>query len=214
MKTSEREVLKGYYWNHDAIRKDAERLKNVSAQVDHFTAADFQQIIKWFRFHEFAIITHHRAEDEFFFPVIAERTGTFDRELSKFDEEHKELDRLMIEVEKLLRRLGDNEDTERDALKTAITDYVNLVTGHLDSEEQVVEQAVDANFSKEEVLEAEAQFRQNMPREKMIKLMPWLVDAMDDSDRKFFFSQLPFMPRLMYKLSLRGKFNRMVRPVS
>lgn len=215
MKTSDREVLKGYYWNHDAIRKDVGRLEKISDVVPNLSKGGFEKIKQWFDFHQFAIVEHHTAEDTFFFPKIAERTTEFEQDLAQFDHEHKALDDYMEKLDKVLNDLckNDSDRENRDKLKTLIGQYKQLIMDHLGKEEQVVDRSTSTHFTKEEILKAEEEFRNNVPKNKMAKLMPWMVDAMDEKDRKFFFSVLPLVPRLLYKLLLRKKYERLLPKV-
>ena len=212
MKTSDREILKGYYWNHDAIRKDVDRLDKISQVLPNLSKGGFERIKNWFDFHKFALMEHHTAEDTFFFPIVAERTSEFELELSQFDSEHKALDRQMEVLEQLLDKLSedDSNDGDRQELKEAIAHYNRLVVDHLSKEEKVVDNAMSTHFTKEEVLKAEMEFRNSVPKNKMARLMPWMVDAMDEKDRKFFLSMLPFVPRLLYRFSLRKKYERLL----
>lgn len=212
MKTSDREILKGYFWNHDAIRKDVQRLEEISERLPNLSKGGFQKIKTWFDFHKFALVEHHTAEDTFFFPKVAERTSDFEQELAQFDDEHKALDAQMETVEQLVHQLveDDSKEESREKLREAISKYNRLVIDHLDKEETVVQNAMNNHFEKEEVLAAEEEFRNSVPKNKMAKLMPWMVDAMDDKDRQFFFSMLPFVPRLLYKFSLKKKYERML----
>lgn len=212
MRTSDRDVLKGYYWNHDAIRKDVGRLDKIAELLPNLSKGGFVRIKHWFDFHKFALIEHHTAEDTFFFPKVAERTSDFEQELSQFDHEHKALDRQMEVIEGMLHKLSrdDSHEESRQALKEAIVEYNRLVMDHLEKEEKVVDHATSTHFTKEEILKAEEEFRSRVPKSKMAKLMPWMVDAMDEKDRRFFFSMLPFVPRLLYKFSLRRKYERML----
>ena len=211
MKTSERTVLKGYYWNHDAIRKDVSRLQNVAERVESLNRDDYSKISRWYDHHKFALTEHHHAEDNFFFPMISERTKDFENELKQFDQEHHQLDEQMEKMESLLNKLANDDGVDQDKMEliNAIREYNQLVINHLDKEEKIVEQTTTTHFTPVEILEKEAEFRTSMPQDKMARLMPWMVDAMDDKDRKFFFSMLPFVPRLLYKWRLKKQYEKM-----
>lgn len=77
MKTSDRKLLKGYYWNHDAIRKDMDKLKTIVNKIDSYSTDDFNKLHNWFIYHEQCILAHHHGEDGFFFRSCAKNNLIF-----------------------------------------------------------------------------------------------------------------------------------------
>src|SRR5687767_10959818 len=153
MKTSDREILKGYYWNHDAIRKDIERFERIGSRLDNYSADNFKDIKHWFDFHCMALTAHHEGEDHFFFPKMKARTDVFEKEMQEFDHEHKELDRYMEKINEELTGLsaGMNGETKKK-LKQSLSEYIRLMNDHLGKEEKIVEKVVNEYFKREEVL--------------------------------------------------------------
>jgi hemerythrin-like domain-containing protein len=208
MKTSDREILKGYYWNHDAIRRDVERLKRLSQRAAEYTEADWPGVKKWFDYHKACLHEHHSGEDNFFFPMMRERDPSFANDLDIMDRDHKELVRLMGELDALMPANG-----QVDKLRTTIDAYGALVVAHLDREEVMVEAVINKNFTKEQILELEEAYRKKIPRKTMQLMMPWMVDAMDEKDRKYFFKMVPFFVKWIYNGGVRKKYERMVGAV-
>lgn len=209
MKTSDRVILKGYYWNHDAIRKDMARLQHVIDHFNTYKAADFKRIADWFNYHAECILSHHHGEDGYFFPIMRERKPAFSEKIDSMEHEHIALDASLEKMKALFARLAAGEEASADEFKSMAADYMNLVVSHLDKEEPIVEGAVNG-IPVTEVLQVEQAYIKKVPRSEMSKVMPWMVDAMDDKDRKFFFGHVPKIVKWIYNLSAKRKFNRLV----
>ena len=127
MKASDHEILKGYYWNHDAIRKDVERLKRLAERASEYTDNQWPDVKRWFDYHKACLHEHHTSEDNFFFPRIREMDSSFANDLDIMDKDHKELVRLLGELDQLIPPNG-----EVDKLRITMTEYIDKVVSHLD----------------------------------------------------------------------------------
>lgn len=208
MITSERIVLKGYYWNHDAIRKDVVRLEAILTKVDFYNANGFLHANQWFQFHSKSLLFHHHGEDEFFFPEIKNRFPDVKDKIELMDQQHQELDRWMFEVGQSLQRLAvdDSNAEEKTVLKNALKNYIAVAVNHLNAEEPIVEEAI-SRVPVPEVLALEQKFMKEMPMEIKTHTMPWLLDAMDEKDRKYFMGMVPFIAKLLYRFKLKPNYN-------
>lgn len=213
MKTVDRTLLKGYYWTHDAIRKDMDRLRNVASKFNSYSAADFKDIYKWFIYHGKAILLHHHGEDDFFFPMLNQRSDEFKEQIAKMEGEHQALDRQMEVMNGLFEKLISGESISESTFKQEAEKYVQLIITHLDEEEKVVDYAQKKYIPDAEMLAFEEQYIKQMPKEDMQMLMPWMVDVMEPSDKKLFFSRLPFFVRWLYALKIKKDFNKMVNVI-
>ncbi len=209
MKTSERTLLKGYYWNHDAIRKDMEKLQTVRDNIGNYSAEDFSAIHDWFLYHEQCILSHHHGEDDFFFPIMREKQPAFKEQLDTMEHEHVAMDVLLNTLREICTALKNgNPDAVKQFIVSA-NEYINLVTRHLNKEEEIVENVIK-DIPEAEVRKTEEDYRKRMPQSELSKLMPWLVDAMDEKDKKFFFGVVPFFVKWIYQYSAKPKFDKRI----
>lgn len=208
MKTSDRKLLKGYYWNHDAIRKDMERLKKVTEHFSNYKAADFAKVEKWFHYHEQCILFHHHGEDDFFFPILRERKPQFKIEIDAMEHEHVLLDEKLEALKKILAELRSGATGLQSQFEALVQSYIQLIITHLDKEEVIVETVVQG-IPENEIIQTEEAYRKTMTRQQMSVTMPWMIDAMDEKDKEYFFGMVPFFVKWIYNLSAKTKFNKL-----
>lgn len=208
MKTSDRETLKGYYWNHDAIRADLNRLRRLSQRATDYTEEQWAAVRRWFDYHKACLHEHHTGEDNFFFPRMRAMDESFANDLDVMDSDHNELNRLLAELDQIIPANGNI-----DKLASTITEYTDKVISHLDREEKLVEACVTKNLSKQETLALEEEYRKKLPRKTMQLMMPWMVDVMDEKDKKYFFKMVPFFVKWIYNGKVKKQYNQMVEVV-
>lgn len=208
MKTSDRKLLKGYYWNHDAIRKDMDKLKTIVNKIDSYSTDDFNKLHNWFIYHEQCILAHHHGEDGFFFPIMRQKQPDFLTKIDAMEHEHIALDEGLAKLNGLFKELKSGNKTELNNFISASKNYIELVIGHLDKEEIIVNEVI-SKLPEAEVLKTELEYRNQMPRSEMALLMPWMVDAMDEKDKKYFFGLAPFFVKWIYNLSAKPKFEKL-----
>lgn len=211
MKTSDRTLLKGYYWNHDAIRKDVVRIQTIIEKINFYNAAGFCSASQWFDFHCKSLLFHHHGEDDFFFPELLRRFPDLKDQMQLMDQQHKELDKWMFAATEAFKVLADSAENAEDKenLRNALSKYCAIAIQHLNEEEPIVEEAI-SRVPVDEVLTMEKKYMKELPIEVKEHTMPWMLDAMDEKDRKFFMRMIPWIGRVVYRLKLKGKYNRLV----
>lgn len=209
----ERPLLFGYYLTHRALRKDVERLKFVTGRFAAYNQRDWKKVMQWFSYHAQMVHHHHEGEDTFFFPIIRQRAPGFAPELQQMDDEHKALDRFEEKLSMMLNSLGNSTQIAAADFNNLALAYGRLVISHLDAEENVVGRAINQEFKREEVIEAEDRYTRMMPPERLRLSLPWLADVMTKEERNMFFSVLPFYVKWIYLWRLKPQFDRMVKCV-
>jgi hypothetical protein len=154
---------------------------------------------------------HHEGEDTFFFPVIRQRAPGIAPELQQMDDEHKALDRFEEKLSTMLNSLGSSTQIPAADFNNLALAYGRLVISHLDAEENLVGRAINQEFKREEVIEAEDRYTRMMPPERLRFSLPWLADVMSKEEKSMFFSVLPFYVKWMYQWRLKPQFDRMVK---
>ena len=76
-----------------------------------------------------------------------------------------------------------------------------------------MESVVTKNLTREETLALEEEFRKSMSRKAMQLTMPWIVNAMDNKDKKYFFKMVPFFVKWIYNGKVKRKYDKMVGAV-
>ncbi len=209
MKTSDRELLKGYYWNHDALRMDVARVETIIKKFSAYSVDDWKKLSAWYQYHEFCLHNHHHGEDTYFFPIMKSRTPEFKTLIDGLEHEHVELGKLIGKMHAHFSNLANGEKISSTDFETTARSYNELILSHLAKEEKVVEDCI-GKLLVEDVRKVEEDYRKTMPRAQMSKLLPWMVGAMDDKDREFFFGMVPFFVKWIYNWSAKPKYEKML----
>lgn len=101
------------------------------------------------------------------------------------EHEHIALDEGLAKLNGLFKELKSGNKTELNNFISASKNYIELVIGHLDKEEVIVNEVI-SKLPEADVLKAELEYRNQIPRSEMALLMPWMVDAMDEKDKNIF----------------------------
>lgn len=127
---------------HRGMRADTARLAaTVAGMSETERATRGPKVVKWYAgfFHDFEL--HHAAEDELFFPALAERVPEFGDRISRLDTEHQRLEDALVTVGEAVRELADPEigwsSVHGDALD-ALRSADSELTLHLDHEDDHV----------------------------------------------------------------------------
>lgn len=195
--------LAGYYVNHRGFWRDVQRMRAVIKHLDDYRSEDLDALKQWYELHRDLIIEHHVAEDDFFFPRVAEEIGD-SHVFDKMVDEHHLLDEVVEKLDKAFQ--------EKDKAKLAkqLQAHADLVEEHLAHEEKLfcpITEGLDHGWCNR----AESEFLKHMPMKTKIKSLPWALEDMDEITRKHFWSKLPFPAKLMYKFKLKKDYEKLIR---
>lgn len=197
--------LTGYYVNHRGIWRDLFRIRAVIAHLDDYSDQDLQALRKWYELHRDIVVEHHLAEDEFFFPQIAQHIGADSHLFERMVEEHHEMDRVIEKLDAAFAK------SDRTHLEGYFKQYADLVEHHLKHEEKQFVPIAERQLNHQWSSRAESFFLHRMPMKKKIQALAWALEDMDDIVRRHFWPKLPFPAKLLYKFKLKKDYERLVQ---
>ena len=141
---------------------------------------------------------HHEAEDTLMFPLLferlPERTALFDH----MEEQHRDISAALDSVNSACS-LWRAQPTQQsgNALADAIDSLVRVLVPHLDEEEASVVPLAAVTLSEKEWHAVGDRARAAIPRNKLPIAFGMLLEPLNDDDRRFMESHLPFFVRLL-----------------
>jgi hemerythrin-like domain-containing protein len=193
---------------HQAIRKDLDRMAEVSAMFDASDPAVRARFGRWVELLWMMVEHHHKNEDETMFPTLKELDPTF--ECTGLEEEHQELYGQFDLVREHLAALADAADVE--TAKTELADSVvamrDHMVSHLDREEAACVERIDRLVGPEETKRLEREGGRRTPFRVMTKMVPWMMSAASDEDRVAIRQRLPFLFRWLNDLFWQPSYDR------
>jgi len=195
MKTDQGPDLRPSYLQHRAMRVDAARLTDLVAAARPSDADRLVGLAAWYKRFEQAIHDHHAAEEAVVYPALLERDPSFAAAAAELEGQHRVLaDRLVVARESLnglpAASGGAGWERERGEAATAARALREIITTHLAHEEDVA-------FS----------------RYRRAFTAAWVLDHADPAERAQLLADQPLLLRLLYRLVLRARFDRLARPL-
>lgn len=197
---------------HKGMRADTGRL---AAAVRTLTEADRDRrmpaLLRWYAgfFRDFEL--HHAAEDDIFFPALAERVPLFADQLARIDAEHHTLLAAPQAVREALGALAKPDvawaSIRADAVDAVATADVEL-TLHLDHEDADVLPLFVQHMSKIEYEEiGERALKHNAPKDLLFSV-PWVMSQAEGEERSRVYREAP-LPMKVIWLATRGRYARL-----
>ena len=199
---------------HRGMRADTGRL---AAAVAALSEADrtrrMPRLVEWYAgfFHDFEL--HHSAEDELFFPALAERLPEFADRMVRLDAEHHTLEAALVTVGEAVRQLADPEvgwssvyGDALDALRTADAE----LTFHLDHEDEDVLPLFVAHMSKIDYDEIAERAVKRQPLSQVTFAVPWIMSNATDAERRQILGEAPLPLKMVWYL-YRGRYARLTK---
>lgn len=197
---------------HRGMRADTARL---AAAVAGMTEADrakrMPKLVRWYAgfFHDFEL--HHSAEDELFFPALAERVPAFADRLARLDAEHHTLEAALVTVGEAVRELGDAtvrwssvHGDALDALRVAESE----LTMHLDHEDEHVLPLFVSHMTKIDYDEIAERALKRQPASQLAFAVSWVMSNATDAERRHILGEAPLPLKVVWKLN-RGRYERL-----
>jgi hypothetical protein len=197
---------------HKGMRGDTARL---AAAVRNLTEADraarTPAMVRWYAgfFHDFEL--HHAAEDDIFFPALAERVPVFADRLDRLDAEHHVLLSALTTVREALGALVDPEvdwRSVRDDAVHAIADADNEITMHLDHEDADVLPLFVQHMSKIEYNEIGERALKAASPKSLLFSVPWVMSQAEGEERTRIFRDAELPMKIIW-YATRGRYARL-----
>ena len=218
MNTDQGPDLRSSYLEHRAMRVDAARLTDLVAAAQPSDADRLAGIAAWYTRYERAINDHHTAEEAVVYPALLERDPSFAVAEAELEGQHRVLaDRLTVARESLhglaAASGGPSWERERDDAIAATRALREIVTTHLDHEEDVAFSRYRRVFTATEFAALGATARKLVGARAVIFAGPWVLDHADPAERAQLLADQPLLLRVLYRLVLRPRFDRLARPL-
>lgn len=203
-------LLEGFPMVHRAMRKDVVRLDGLLRRIQLGEGVDTDTVRAWFAFVWAIAEGHHLGEDNQIFPRVAARCPGFRSAWHQIESEHQQLDAAIRALDLTLKEGVETGDVEPaiDAVRV----LRDQLEGHLVREEVAFERAIRADWSPEEQLALQDVLRKAIPLRLIELVIPWMLDAASEAERKHFLAQLPLPARVLYNVSWKAHYHSLLVP--
>lgn len=173
------------YVEHRAIRADLSRLVDVFSETETMSQARAQGIRTYLDRLSYAIVRHHRIEDDGLWPLLAASTAGMEVpiELDSFSEDHVELDALLERIGESAGRFAVSPAGEVKALGALVRDLRDLLEEHLAREEETIFPAVARYVSQPDYERFEREARKQFSVSDLTFMGPWLARYASAAER-------------------------------
>jgi hemerythrin-like domain-containing protein len=218
MSTDQWPDLRPSYLEHRAMRVDAARMTELVAAAQPADADRLTGIVAWYTRYERAIHDHHAAEEAVVYPALLKRDPSFAAADAELEEQHRVLaDRLTVARESLhglaAASGGPSWERERDDAVTAARALHEIVTTHLDHEEDVAFSRYRRAFTATEFAALGATAWKLVGARAVVFAGPWVLDHAGSAERAQLLADQPLLLRVLYRLVLRPRFDRLAHPL-
>jgi hemerythrin-like domain-containing protein len=207
------------YLEHRSMRADAARLTRL---VDAAGPADVDRLralALWYARYEAAIHDHHHAEEWVIYPALLERDPSFAEADGQLEGQHQVLaDRLQVTRESLGGLAdaagGGHWEREQEEAAKAAAALKAIVDTHTGDEEAVAFPRYSAHFTADEYTGLNKQAFKLVGMRSFVFAGPWVLDHATPGERAKLLGEQPLLLRVIYRLALRPRYQRLVRPLA
>lgn len=166
---------------------------------------------RWWMFSQ-VLHHHHKAEDDWLWPVLTERSDAAGREtLEAMEAEHAEIDPTLEACEAGFARLAEHADPDaRAALAVRLTAARESLGRHLAHEESDAIRIVQSVMTEQEWTDFEKRIGETITLSQVFKLVPWVIHGLSAERRREVFAATGAAHRVLWMLSHR-RFERLDR---
>ncbi len=157
---------------------------------------------------------HHTTEDDLIWPKLLDRAGLDAPLVERMEEQHRQIDTSVAEVRTAMASWrSDPTPATSAALSDRIGEFLIVLEGHLDEEEQVVVPLIDRDLTEAEWQEvAERGFKKFTPAERWIAT-GLIVEIATPEEAAMMFGTLPPPVKVLWNLIGKRKYRRYIRSV-
>ena len=157
---------------------------------------------------------HHTTEDDLIWPKLLDRADLDAPLVERMEEQHQQIDTSVAEVRTAMAVWrSDPTPATSSALSDRIGEFLIVLEGHLDEEEQVVVPLIDRDLTEAEWQEVgERGFEKFTPAERWIAT-GLLVEVATPEEAAMMFGQLPPPVKVLWHLIGKRKYRRYITSV-
>jgi hypothetical protein len=199
-----------YHWLHRAMRISSAQLHAALTGLRPHDRYRARAIAWWFEGFTGELHHHHTAEDEVFFPALAERVPTFAHHGPALAADHERLDVLLEQLRLALAAVAAGDEVEpflADAVR-ASAELRDLLDRHLTVEDQDVVPLFQRHLTAAEYEELEAEAMKGLAFGQATFTVPWLMEHLDDAERAVAFDGAPLALKVVWYVTRRRHARR------
>ncbi len=157
---------------------------------------------------------HHTTEDDLIWPKLLDRASLDAPLVKRMEEQHQQIDASVAELRAAMSAWrSDPTPATSAALADRIGEFLVVVKGHLDEEEQIVVPLIDRHLTEAEWQEVgERGFEKFTPAQRWIATGQ-LVEVATPEEVAMMFSTLPPPVKVLWRLIGRRKYRRYITAV-
>jgi hypothetical protein len=197
---------------HRVMREDSGRLAKAVAEVDELNRGERAVALgRWFGGYIGELHDHHTIEDDIFFPALVRRVPAAAALVERIDADHLRLSDLLERTTVALERLANAHVAFRIAHAEAVmvTEGLHaLLDSHLGFEDEDILPIFSSHFDANEYEALEQRASKYMKLRQLRFTVPWVVEGVDELERRELFDRAPFMMKVVWYAS-RGQYRRL-----
>jgi hemerythrin-like domain-containing protein len=157
---------------------------------------------------------HHTTEDDLIWPKLLERAGLDAPAVKRMEEQHQQIDASITDVRSAMSAWrSDPMPATSSALAGRIGEFLVVLEGHLDEEEQVVVPLIDQHLTEAEWQEVgERGFEKFTPAQRWIATGQ-MVEVATPEEVAMMFGNLPPPVKVLWHLIGKRKYRRYITSV-
>jgi Hemerythrin HHE cation binding domain len=206
------------YLEHRSMRADAARLIELVGAARPDQAGRLEALAGWYARYEAAIHDHHHAEEWVIYPALLERDPSFAEADGQLEGQHQVLaDRLQVARESLTGLAGATGggrwEQEREEAAKAAAALKAIVDTHTRDEEATAFPRYSAHFTAAEYAGLNKAALKLVGMRSFVFAGPWVLDHASPGERAELLGEQPLLLRVIYRLALKPRYQRLTRPL-
>ena len=206
------------YLEHRSMRADAARLTELVGATRPDQAGRLEALAGWYARYEAAIDDHHHAEEWVIYPALLERDPSFVEADGQLEGQHQVLaDRLQVARESLTGLAGaaggGRWEQEREEAAKAAAALKAIVDTHTRDEEAIAFPRYSAHFTAAEYGGLNKAALKLVGLRSFVFAGPWVLDHASPGERAELLGEQPLLLRVIYRMALKPRYQRLVRPI-
>jgi hemerythrin-like domain-containing protein len=200
--------LTNYRLVHRGIRQSTARLTAAISTVTERDGHDRgRQLARWYAGFEGELRVHHTVEDDHFFPALFERVPALRNHLDRIDDEHHELEELIVATRTAIAELTDPSVPFSDAVTGAAgraAELEALMDRHLDFEDAEILPLFTRHMDAADYDEIEGKALATPKFGQLRFTVPWMMANANAEERRHLLAGAPFAMKVLWVVTRRG----------
>ena len=200
--------LTSYHLVHRALRQSSTQLAiAVAGLTEQDRDRRAPQLERWYAGFETELHTHHRVEDEHFFPALFQHLPSLRGYVDRIDDEHRYLSELIVDTRTAIAELGATATPFERAAAGAVertAELEALLDRHLDFEDAEILPLFTRHMDAAEYDEVEGRAMASPKLGELRFTVPWLMANADEAERRHLLDGAPAMMKVLWFATRRG----------